>query len=173
MLLPWRPWLLWQVCCSHSQTNRSLSAAPEICNPPDFFSLFFFFLEVFIPCNKPLVAFTFSRCAVRPRGARRPRFLHLRPVSLRKPPPSIPAPGRRGGFLFEAPRPPLPSSALPSASTACYFPITAAHPAQRNGFHEIKYFSYTRHICPVIITSPRGSQAQQNFSLICTPTQPR
>lgn len=43
MLLPWRPWLLWQVCCSHSQTNHSLSAAPEICNPPDFFSLFFFF----------------------------------------------------------------------------------------------------------------------------------
>lgn len=35
-LLPWRPWLLWQVSRSHSPTNRSLPAAPEICNPPDF-----------------------------------------------------------------------------------------------------------------------------------------
>lgn len=119
-LLPWRPWLLWQVSRSHSPTNRSLPAAPEICNPPDF--LFYFFLRGFRFSPQAARGVYVFQVRCQTPGSRAAPILHLHPVSLRNLPPSIPAPGLFEGFLFEAPHPPLPSPALPSASTACHSP---------------------------------------------------
>lgn len=124
-LLPWRPRLLWQVSRSHSPTNRSLPAAPEICNPPDFYFYFYFFGGFRFSQQATRGVYVFQvRCQT--PGSRAAPILHLRPISLRNPPPSIPAPGLFEGFLFEAPRPPLPSPALPSASTACHSPCRNA-----------------------------------------------
>lgn len=92
---PWRRRLLWQVCCS--EMNRSSCSAPEICSPPPPPPPGLF--GGFIPCDEPLAAFTFSRCAVKPlrKSSASTPFPYETILRASQPP------GQRGGFCLTLP----------------------------------------------------------------------